>query len=155
MRRAVLAEKGQGATVLQDVADMRARLAEAKPGLGEWEAKLGPGKMMDVELLAQTVALRAASPARTVERQLAAGVKAGEVSQMEETVLLAAYRLCWQLQAASRLLSDQIVEPETLGEGARAFVLRETGEATMADLTQRLHGVAAAADKVISARLSG
>ncbi len=153
LRRQVLADKGRGASVVQDVAGMRARLAEAKPGSGAWEAKLGPGKMMDVELLAQMLALRAASPARSVERQLAAGRVAGDVSQMDETILLQAYRLCWRLQAGSRLLTDQVVDPTTLGEGARAFLLREVGEADATGLTARLAAVTTAAETVISARL--
>ncbi|MEO8241291.1 MAG: glutamine-synthetase adenylyltransferase [bacterium] len=153
LRQMVVAEKGRGETVRQDVADMRLRLAEAKPGMGAWEAKLGPGKMMDVELMAQMMALRAGSPARGVERQLAAGVTAGELSQMEETSLRSAYTLCWQLQAASRLLSDRVVDPEALGDGARGFLLRETGETEATGLTVRLAKVAAAADQVISARL--
>ncbi len=153
LRRQVLADKGRGASVVQDVAEMRARLAEAKPGSGAWEAKLGPGKMMDVELLAQMLALRAASPARSVERQLAAGRVAGDVSQMDETILLQAYRLCWRLQAGSRLLTDQVVDPTTLGEGARAFLLREVGEADATGLTARLAAVTTAAETVISARL--
>jgi glutamate-ammonia-ligase adenylyltransferase len=154
LRRAVLADKGRGDRVIADVAEMRGRLAGAKPGGAEWEAKLGPGKAMDVELLAQMLALRAASPARSVERQLAAGRTAGEVSQMDETVLLDAFRLCWQLQAASRLLSDQVVDPQALGEGARAFLLRETGQVSAPGLSARLAAVAAAADRVIATKLA-
>ena len=154
LRREVLAEQGRGDRVIPDVAEMRGRLADAKPGGAEWEAKLGPGKAMDVELLAQMLALRAASPARSVERQLAAGRTAGEVSQMDETVLLDAFRLCWQLQAASRLLSDQVVDPQALGEGARAFLLRETGQVSAPGLSARLAAVAAAADRVIATKLA-
>ena len=154
LRRAVLADKGRGDRVIADVAEMRGRLAGAKPGGAEWEAKLGPGKAMDVELLAQMLALRAASPARSVERQLAAGRTAGEVSQMDETVLLDAFRLCWQLQAASRLLSDQVVDPQALGEGARAFLMRETGQVSAPGLSARLAAVAAAADRVIATKLA-
>ena len=153
LRRAILTAKSLGPQVRTDVADMRARLAEAKPGGAAWEAKLGPGKLLDVELLAQMLALCAASPARSVERQLAAGTKAGLVSQMDATVLLDAYRLCWRLQAGSRLLTDQVVDPTTLGEGARAFLLREVGEADATGLTARLAAVTTAAETVISARL--
>ena len=151
-RRDLLAVKGRGAAVRSDVAAMRARLAEAKPGAGGWEAKLGAGRLLDVELLAQLVALMAGSPARGVERQLAAGVLAGELSQTEETVLLDAYRLCWRLQAGSRLLGDQVPEPEALGEGGRAFLRRETG---VDDLSGRLAELTTAADSVISSRMMG
>ncbi len=154
-RRGLLVATGGRTQVRGDVIEMRAKLAEVKPGVGVWEAKLGPGKLMDVELLAQMLALIAGSPVRGVERQLAAGVTAGKLSQTEETTLRDAYKLCWQLQAGSRLLSDQVLDPQFLGEGARAFLLRETGETTVLALTERLIKVAEAADRVISARMVG
>jgi glutamate-ammonia-ligase adenylyltransferase len=42
--------------VLKDARDMRRRLAEAQEAAAAepWETKLGPGRMMDIELLAQT-----------------------------------------------------------------------------------------------------
>lgn len=100
-------------------------------------------------------ALMAASPARGVERQVAAGVQVGVVSQMDATVLLDAYRLCWRLQAGARLLTDQPVDPAVLGESARAFLLRETGEAEAEDLTEKLELLSAGADRVVSQRLKG
>ncbi|MBL9053710.1 MAG: glutamine-synthetase adenylyltransferase, partial [Tabrizicola sp.] len=60
LRREVIAVKGQGARVRADVAEMRGRLQAAKPALGAWDAKNGPGRIMDIELAAQTVALLAA-----------------------------------------------------------------------------------------------
>jgi glutamate-ammonia-ligase adenylyltransferase len=155
IRRSVLAEKGQGGTVLADVADMRARLAAAKPGLAPWEAKLGPGKLMDIELLAQTLALQAASPARGVEAQIAAGRKAGRISAAQAGTLLKAYRLCWHLQAGSRLLSDRDLDPAKLGMGARAFLLRECEEASPEALSAHLAEAAAGADAEIAATLTG
>jgi len=97
------------------------------------------------------LALQAASGARGVEAQLAAGVTAGKVSQTEATLLQDTYRLCWRLRSALRLVSDQGSAPE--GQGATGFVLRETGLADMGALVAALAGAAAAADDVISARL--
>ena len=154
-RRDIIARKGQGATVLQDVADMRSRLSDAKPGAGGWDAKFGPGRLMDIELLAQTMALQAASPARQVERQIAAGGKAGKLSHSDQTALLDAYRVCWRVQAASKLLSDKPLDPSALGEGGRAFLLREAGEADTQALTNRLATAAGLAETVISAHLKG
>ncbi len=155
LRRSVLAHKGQGATVLADVAEMRERLATARPGSGVWDAKLGPGRIMDIELLAQTLALRAANPARTVERQISAGGTAAEVSQSEQAALLTAYRLCWRLQAASRLLGEGTAEVGALGEGGRSFLLRETGAETPEALRAALEKATQAADQVISGFLLG
>jgi glutamate-ammonia-ligase adenylyltransferase len=152
-RRDLMARKGQGATIRRDVADMRARLAGAKPGTGAWEAKNGPGKLLDLELCAQMLALQAASPARSVERQLAAGRLGGNLSQTDETVLLAALRLCWRLQCGARLLSDRVLDPAALGAGARTFLLRETGAADAEALTLALAEVSGQAAAVIGAML--
>ncbi|MBC7477872.1 MAG: bifunctional [glutamine synthetase] adenylyltransferase/[glutamine synthetase]-adenylyl-L-tyrosine phosphorylase [Pseudorhodobacter sp.] len=149
LRCQVLTTKAGGAAVVRDVAEMRARLAEARPGRGALEAKAGPGKMMDVELFAQMLALQAGAAGRGVESQLAAGIAGGKVSQTEATALLDAYRFCWRLRVALKLISD----PATLGQGAAAFVLRETGQPGLDALVARLAEVAAAADAVITAKL--
>ncbi len=153
MRRAILTAKSRGPTICADVAAMRARLAEAKPGLAAWEAKLGPGKLLDIELLAQMLALTSASASRDVEGQLAAGRMAGQVSQSGATTLADAYRLCWRLLAGTRLLTDQVLDPDALGDSARAFLLRETAQSSVAGLSEHLAALTMAADRVIDATL--
>ena len=127
------------AATVREAEHMRRRLAEAKPGQGGWDAKFGPGRLMDIELLAQTLALQAAIPARQVERQIALGAKSSKLSHSDQEALLDAYRLCWRLHCAARLLTDRAISPESLGEGGRAFLLRdcgvETGEALSARVT--------------------
>ncbi len=152
-RRDLLAAKGKGAAVRKDVAEMRARLALAKPARGAWEAKNGPGRLMDVELMAQTAALLTGSPARGVERQIEAGRKGGILSDSDATGLLEAYRLMWRLQAGSRLITEDPLDPAKLGEGACAFLLRETGETDGEALSQRLDRVAGLAGAVIAAQM--
>ena len=145
----VLQAKGQGPRVRADVADMRARLAAARPGAGGLDVKSGPGRLMDIELCAQTRALIAGSPARDVEDQIAAGGMEGAEA------LQSAYRLDWQVQAAVRLLTDRDPDPEALGMGGRAFVLRETGQSSMPDLLAALEATAGLAGAAISAQLEG
>ncbi len=82
-RQELLAQPSDPAKVLADVAEMRERIAAAKPGKGEWEAKLGAGRMQDVELLAQAAALLAGDPARQIPDQLAAGERIGWLSKSE------------------------------------------------------------------------
>jgi len=152
-RRGLLAAKGQGAGVRADVAAMRQRLAAAKPGHGPWDAKAGPGRLMEIELAAETVALIAASPARDVEGQIAAG--AGSIlPDSDAQALLGAYRLLWRLRAAARLLTDGALDLGALGEGGRAFVLRETGTTDAAGLAAVLGQKAGAAAGAV-ARLTG
>jgi [glutamine synthetase] adenylyltransferase / [glutamine synthetase]-adenylyl-L-tyrosine phosphorylase len=136
-RRALLVAKGSGAKVRSDVAEMRTRLQTAKPAQGAWEAKNGPGRMMDIELAAQTCALIAGSPARSVERQLAAAAASG-MPDSDAQALTSAYRLFWRLHAAARLLSERALEFDSLGEGGRSFILRESGAAGEAELADML-----------------
>ncbi|WP_127900380.1 glutamine-synthetase adenylyltransferase [Solirhodobacter olei] len=150
-RRALLAEKSGGDGVRADVADMRARLAAAHGAPEAWDVKRGPGRLMDIELLAQMAALQAASPARGVEAQLRAGAKAGRLSDDAEAALLAAYRLCWRLRCATKLLGTRDVAG--LGEGARAMLLRETDQPDVAALAARLAALCAAAARVVDAAL--
>ncbi len=152
-RAALLAQKGQGATVLQDVAEMRTRIAEAKGGAGIWDAKIGAGRLQDCELFGQTAALLAGSTARTTSAQLQAGVASGWLSAAEVDDISTAARLFWQLQAAARLLTGGKLEPDALGEGGRRLILRETDCDTMDALVAKMDRIAAAADWVITEKL--
>ncbi len=151
-RREVLAQKGQGAGVRADVSRMRDRLSEAKPPRGTWEAKNGPGRLMDIELAAQTFALISAAPARTVERQIASAKRCG-VSESDQQVLLDTYRLMWRMQCASRLLTEGALDMDAIGEGGRDFLLRETGATTASELSERLDRAVEAAEAVINAQI--
>lgn len=148
LRLQIITLKGQGPKVLADVADMRARLAVTKAGQGAWEAKLGAGRMMDIELFAQALALQAASPARAVPDQIRAGVSVGKLSQSDGQDLVSAYTVMSRLQTALRLVSQVATGPETLGQGGRDFVSR-----SVQDL-DRFVELAARADVVITAHLA-
>ncbi|MGP9790447.1 bifunctional [glutamine synthetase] adenylyltransferase/[glutamine synthetase]-adenylyl-L-tyrosine phosphorylase [Roseinatronobacter sp. NSM] len=138
VRRTLLQDKSTGAGIRRDVADMRARLSDAKPAHGIWDAKAGPGRLMDIELAAQFCALAAGHHGRRVEQQLRAGVKAGVISAQDEACLLRAYRLCWTMQATGRLLADQISDVADLGRGGQKFILASVGCDSVSALASRL-----------------
>ena len=152
-RRDLLRAKGQGATVLADVADMRARIADAKSPQGAWDAKIGPGRLQDIELFAQAAVLRAGAVARDIAGQLAAGVADGWLDAGDARAVGDAAGLFWRLQAAARLLTGGAVDPDAFGEGGRRFLLRETGFDDMAALLVAIETAGAAADQVISRKL--
>ncbi|MFD1914476.1 glutamine-synthetase adenylyltransferase [Halodurantibacterium flavum] len=137
-RQELLARKSDGPRVITDVAEMRARLRTAKPAEGEWDAKSGPGRLQDIELMAQTAALRSASPARATEAQIRAGVRHGWIAAADAETLLRVYRMLWRLQAGTRLLTDRPLDPAEVGEGACAFLLRELDATGINDLRSRL-----------------
>lgn len=152
IRRRVLTEKADGETIAADVAEMRGRLRAAKPGT-PWDGKLGPGRMQDIELLAQMLALRGGDPARRVEAQLRGAVRRGALTPADEAALLRAYRLCWRLTAAARLLTDGPFDPQAIGEGATAFLLRETEAPDAARLAEALVEATAAAARVVDSHM--
>ena len=152
-RRSLLAVKGQGPAVRGDVAAMRARVQGAKPAQGVLDAKNGAGRIMDIELAAQTLALLSGSPARGVDRQIAAGA-GRHMPETDAQALLQGYRMLWRLHAAGRLLTDGVLDMDSIGEGGRAFVLRETGvpdpAALQAGVERAVAAAALAIDRLVA-----
>ncbi len=148
-RSTLIIDKGKGAAVLPDVADMRARLAEAKPAVDMWEAKLGAGRMQDIELVAQAAALLAGDTAYDVAAQLGAGVRAGWLTDAQCETLQTAYDAFWRLRGAAKLLTEAALDMDEIGEGGRSFVLREMGAQSVDGLRVTLDTVAQAAHMVV------
>ncbi len=137
-RRSLLKQKGQGPKVLVDVADMRRRIAAARPTSGGWDAKSGTGRLQDIALFAQTVALKAGASLGQVPAQLASGVADGWLDAADAQALTDADALFWKLQTAAQLLTGGAMDFETLGEGARRLILRETGCSTLSGVFDAL-----------------
>ena len=137
-RAELLASPRDRAAVLGDVGEMRTRLATAKPGAGGLDAKFGPGRMMEIELLAQTGALLAGVPDRDAPAQLRAGAEALGLVPLERDDLTATYDLFWRVQAAIRLIGAAPGEAEALGAGAQRFLLSATGQETLDGLMAAL-----------------
>ncbi|WP_306006959.1 glutamine-synthetase adenylyltransferase, partial [Aquicoccus porphyridii] len=154
-RSAILAEKSENRSgIVRAMASMRARIAAAKAPDGPWEAKIGPGRMQDIELVAQAGALMAAAPGRSVAEGLEAAVASGWLSDADRAALEGSYALCWQVQAVSKLLSDKPLQPESLGGGGASMLMRETGLEMLDDLGGRLADLAGRAETVIDAAIA-
>jgi glutamate-ammonia-ligase adenylyltransferase len=138
IRRAVLQEKATGADILVNVADMRTRIAEAKPPEGPWDAKIGAGRLQDIELFAQSLALRAGSPARILGEQLAGGVASGLIEDADRAALEDAAAMLWRLQSAAKLLTEGNLNFADVGAGGTDFVLRENGAQSIETLDTAL-----------------
>ncbi len=145
--------RGRAAT-LHEVAQMRARLAAAKGAGGPWDAKNGPGRLQDIELLAQAGALLSGAPGGDIIAGLDAACGADIIDADAVATLKAAYRTCWALQSATRLLSAKAVRSETLGRAGAAFLIRSLHCDTLDDLEAHLHKTYAEAARMISAALA-
>jgi glutamate-ammonia-ligase adenylyltransferase len=152
-RRQLLAAPRDAVATLRDVREMRARLAAERPGEGVWDPKLGPGRLLDIGLCAQTGALLAGDPARDAPEQIAAARRFGWLGEEEAQTLLEAHALFWSLQAGVRLMGASRLDWERLGAGGQAFLLRLAGAADAAELAARVARRGEAAAEVIGAAL--
>ena len=140
-RQRVLRTPSDSAKVLADVADMRRRLDEAADRsrlANPLETKIGPGRMLDIELLAQAAALLSRSTERAVAAQLALTEALGWCDAKGAGGLQRAYQRLGCLQQIGRLVVEGALSPDSLGEGATRLLLAETGAPTMAALLATL-----------------
>ncbi|MCV6585715.1 MAG: glutamine-synthetase adenylyltransferase [Marinibacterium sp.] len=149
VRHDIITQPRDRATVLAAVADMRARLAAAKLPSGPLDAKTGPGRMLDIELVAESGALLSGAADRDVAAGLAAGVACGWLDAADAQVLDDAYALYWSVQTSMRLLSDSAPAPQDLGQGAGAFLGRATGIDGVDALVARLEDAYATCAAII------
>ncbi|MBR9651976.1 glutamine-synthetase adenylyltransferase [Thalassovita aquimarina] len=154
VRREVLTSSHDAAKVIADVADMRAKIADAKAPSGPWEAKIGPGRLQDVELLAQASAVMFGTSAQSMPEALEDAVKGGWLLEKEREALNASYRLCWKLQMVSKLLTDKPLDPDSIGQGGCDMLLRETAAADIDALLTELRRKTQAAGEAIDAALA-
>jgi glutamate-ammonia-ligase adenylyltransferase len=154
---AVLAAPHDPAKIARDAADMRRRLAEAHEAAAAspWEVKLGPGRMMDIELLAQTGALlHDLGAVRSPRRMLPRLAAKGWITRDEAASLEAALARLAALQQIGRLASDHTIDPAEGGEGLVRLVLAALAEEDLDALRRRLAADAEAAAAIIAARLA-
>jgi len=153
VRSEVLRRDRDPATTIRDVIDMRARIAEAKGEGGPLAAKVGPGRLQDIELVAQCAAVLARDCPRDVAGQIRRGVEIGWLGDAEAEAMLAAYDLLWRMQAAGKLLTEGSLDIEAIGTGGREFLLRETGMDSAEVLAREVETRAEAARCAIEAAL--
>jgi [glutamine synthetase] adenylyltransferase / [glutamine synthetase]-adenylyl-L-tyrosine phosphorylase len=155
VRAEVLAAPRDLGKTLEDVVAMRARIAEAKGGaLAPLEAKVGPGRLQDIELTAQCAAVLSERAPRDVEGQIRAGVGIGWLTDDEAAAMAAAYDLLWRLQAAAKLLTDRPLALDAVGKGGLDFLLRETDSVSAEALVAAVSAQAEAAEAAIEAALA-
>ncbi len=153
LRMQVLRECGGAERVMGDLADMRRRLFAAKAPTGDFDAKRGEGRLQDIDLFAQSCALRAGDPARATLAQLRAGRRAGLIDADTAEALSSGWRRLWRLHASGRLLTDAPLAAATIGKGGQEFLLRETGAETLEALAGDMATRAAAIAALIEGRL--
>jgi [glutamine synthetase] adenylyltransferase / [glutamine synthetase]-adenylyl-L-tyrosine phosphorylase len=146
------------ARVLADARDMRRRLTEAHAAAAAhpWEVKLGPGRMMDIEILAQSGALICdLADLRRPARMLDGVARAGWMGRDDAEVLGRALDRLTALQQILRLAADHTIRPDEGGAGLVALVLSAAGGGSLPELEATLRDEATECGRIITARLDG
>jgi [glutamine synthetase] adenylyltransferase / [glutamine synthetase]-adenylyl-L-tyrosine phosphorylase len=152
----IRAERDEAKT-LADVADMRRRLGEAneRAAAHPWEVKLGAGRMMDIELLAQAGALvRGLADVRRPARMLDRLGQSGWLERDEAATLGRSLDRLASLQQVMRLAADHTISPPEGGAGLVALVLTALEADDLDALERTLAEEASACDAIITRRLA-
>ncbi len=153
IRQDVIRSKADAATVRADAADMRARLKAAGRKAETWAVKDGPGGLQEIDLVAQAAALMSGDPARTPRDQLMAGAAIDWLTDTEAEALARAHDLFSLVHQSGRLLTDEALDPDTLGAGGQAFLLRQVGMSDSAALASQLDRTRSETEGMIDAVL--
>ena len=153
LRLGVLRRRGTDPRVMADLDQMRTRLFTAKPASGPWDVRNGPGRLQDIDLLAQAFALRSGDPARGTLAQLRAGKRAGLMDAKATEALSSAWRAFWRLHAAGRLLTDRPLDMQEIGGGAQDFLLREVDAPDADTIRDRIRDHVSLAEALITAQM--
>ncbi|MGH1368945.1 MAG: glutamine-synthetase adenylyltransferase [Maritimibacter sp.] len=154
VREMVLGPVRDQAKTINDVIEMRARIFESGKPAGPLEIKVGPGRIQDIELLAQCAALLSPTTPRATTDQIQAGVGIGWITPKEATALCRAYDLLRRLQLASKLLTDAPLDLEAIGKGGLDFLLRKTGAQSAQKLLDQVARCTQAGAQAIEAILA-
>ncbi len=138
IRRDVLAKPRNKASVFEDIVEMRSRISANRKSDDVWDVKTGEGGLLEIELLAQTLALVAGVTERHPKRQFAAAAAQGWIGSADLAKLTDAHDLLVQVQHVQRLLADERFDMKTLGSGGQAVLLALTGRKTIDDLENDL-----------------
>ncbi|WP_299674868.1 glutamine-synthetase adenylyltransferase [uncultured Roseobacter sp.] len=153
-RRQLLQAPRRKTAILTDVLEMRDRIRAAKTPAGLWDAKRGPGRLQEIELLAQSGSLLQGELSGQTEAGLQAAVASGLMDDASGQALIGYHGFYSRLHQAVRLLSDQPLDADALGPAGRAFLLRTLEDDTMADLEARLAADYAASAMLVDRALS-
>jgi glutamate-ammonia-ligase adenylyltransferase len=115
--RAALCQPHDRAKVIDDVQEMRAKLAEDKAD-NPWDMKHGPGWLMDIELVLQTGAvLHGITGVERPADMLPELVTAGWISDEQAGSIEEALTLYMSIQQVARLAVSGPIDPESAGRG--------------------------------------
>lgn len=128
IRARVISDKHESQKIMDEVAEMRTRLARSKfKNKTIWEVKEIPGGLLDIELLAQACALICNIQENDPKGQLMLAADCGQITANDALHLIETHSLLSQIQHINRLLVSGTFNIDTLGEAGLSHILSVTG----------------------------
>ncbi|WP_299296313.1 glutamine-synthetase adenylyltransferase [uncultured Tateyamaria sp.] len=153
LRARILSTPREGADVVTQLRDMRDRIASAKAPDGLWDAKIGAGRLQDIELLAQAGIVMTGHDGSQVRDGLLACVAAGLLDDAGAQSLADIYEMLWRVQMVTRLIGSAPADDGRVGEGGMAVFLRALEQLSAEDAEAALHRAHTTSAALIAAAL--
>jgi len=157
IRTAILSTRHDRDQVLGDVQSMRDKLSDhlsRTQDRDDWELRKGRGRMLDIELLAQTGALLTGSPSRSLALQLEDATRSGWLTDASRDRLMQGYDTLRCLYQATSLTLEGSFGPAASGEGVEVFLLQQTGQNSIESLASSLQKDRQAMTAIIDEQLA-
>ena len=147
--REALRTKAADPKITEDVADMRRRMARERPSRSQWDVKLAPGGLVDMEFVIQHAILMAAAdvPGAVIPTSMdaiKAIAAAGRLAPGEAAVLAEGLTFQLKLQQALRIASGDQFDPENASAGLKAWLANHLALKDFSALAVRLGQIQAA-----------
>ena len=113
------------------------------------DAKTGPGRLQDIELLAQTATLLMGAADRGLAGQIGHVAACFDLDKTARDRLVGIAESFWRVQAKLRLIQGE-AGADLSGAGASGFLLRDSGQGSIADLGAELEASAAWVEALVS-----
>ena len=157
IRREIISGETSSKRLAFDMRLLRRRFVEATVfgrRSGDWELRLGRGRLLDIEGFSQAGVLLAGSPARSIGEQLAATASTGWITDAQAKTLHSTHTLLRTVLQVARLTAKGQFDPYGIGTGAADFLLRETDKKDLAELRKCLRDSSEESGAIISHALS-
>jgi glutamate-ammonia-ligase adenylyltransferase len=143
LSRDALRTKGRDPKITTDVADMRQRMARERPPRSNWDVKLAPGGLVDIEFLIQHAILLAAPDVpRAVQPTSLDAIKAlagaGRLAPADAATLAEGLTFQLHLQQALRIASGDQFDPALASPGLKTWLANHLGLKEFSVLEQKL-----------------
>ena len=139
--------------IFNELVNIRSRISQAK-SLNPWDAKIGPGRLQDIDLLSQAGCLIHRSLSRSTADGLEALVFGNFITQKEFSEIKAAVSQLWSWQIGLNILFKGRVELENMKVLENEAKVEIFEKQTLTEVKNSLHHLSNKINKVINKILS-